>query len=145
MLPRHFFITTIVSLLTLEAKAYATCGNGTLDAGETCEDGNTTNGDGCDDTCAIESGWDCTEAVFELQFENTYTQDNHASPIWGISTDGRTVNQSENSKPTIYVSSLPATGVTATFTLQVDSVYDDDYIGWAIGYEDGDFYNANAK
>ena len=42
-----------------------------LDAGEACEDGNTTNGDGCDDTCAIESGWDCTGRIFELDFITT--------------------------------------------------------------------------
>jgi len=28
-----------------------TCGNGTIDPGETCDDGNTTDGDGCDHTC----------------------------------------------------------------------------------------------
>jgi MYXO-CTERM domain-containing protein len=34
----------------------ATCGNGTLDQGETCDDGNTTDGDGCSATCQDESG-----------------------------------------------------------------------------------------
>lgn len=33
----------------------ATCGNGTIEAGETCDDGNTTDGDGCSATCAKET------------------------------------------------------------------------------------------
>ena len=70
----------------MESTAHAVCGNGVLDSGEACEDGNTTNGDGCDDTCAIESGWDCTEAVFELDFYNNFTQDGHNSPNWTLSS-----------------------------------------------------------
>ena len=105
----QFLTASLVSVLVLESSAQAVCGNSTLDAGEECEDGNTTNGDGCDDTCAIESGWDCTEAVFELDFFNNYVEDGHASPNWTLSSDGRTVNQSINSKPSVYVSTLPAT------------------------------------
>ena len=63
----------------------------------------------------------------------------------GLSSNGRTVNQSVNSKPSVYVSTLPATGVEATFTLQVNTSSDDDFIGWAVGFEDGDFYNPNAE
>ena len=37
------------------AKSAATCGNGTVDNGETCDDGNTTDGDGCSATCQDES------------------------------------------------------------------------------------------
>jgi uncharacterized protein (TIGR03382 family) len=33
----------------------ATCGNGTVDTGETCDDGNTTAGDGCSATCQDET------------------------------------------------------------------------------------------
>ena len=66
--------------------AYAVCGNGVLDSGEACEDGNTTNGDGCDDTCAIESGWDCTEAVFlELDFYNELIEEGQGANIWSMS------------------------------------------------------------
>src|SRR5437773_2467584 len=32
-----------------------TCGNGTVDSGETCDDGNTANGDGCSATCQMEA------------------------------------------------------------------------------------------
>ena len=91
-----FFTASLVSVLILESSAHAVCGNGVLDAGEACEDGNTTNGDGCDDTCAIESGWDCTEAVFELDFMKITPKMDTPSKL-DSSSNGRTVTQSINS------------------------------------------------
>ncbi len=35
-----------------------TCGNGSLDAGETCDDGGTVSGDGCSSACQLEPGWE---------------------------------------------------------------------------------------
>ncbi|MEC7987003.1 MAG: MopE-related protein [Myxococcota bacterium] len=127
--------------------AHATCGDGNLDATEDCDDGNLVAGDGCSDVCATESGWLCTDAEFNLDFSEMFYNDGvHAAPEpnWTLSSDGRTVSQSENSIPGLYVSTLPATGVTATFELTVNTASDDDYIGWAVGYEAGDFYNASA-
>ena len=132
---------------SIPTTAAAVCGDGNLDTAEDCDDGNTTTGDGCDDVCATETGWMCTDAEFNLDFSETFTSDGvHAAPTtnWTLSTDGRTVTQSENSIPGIYVSTLPATGVTATFELTVNTSSDDDYIGWAVGYESGDFYNSDA-
>lgn len=40
---------------TAAAHPNATCGNGTVDMGETCDDGNTTDGDGCSATCQDET------------------------------------------------------------------------------------------
>jgi len=132
--------------MLLEASAQAVCGNGSTDSGETCDDGNNSSNDGCDSACQTETGWQCTPAVFELDFAETHTGDNHSgNPSWTLSADGRTVSQSINSRPGIYVSTLPATGVTATFTLQVNTSSDDDWVGWAVGYEAGDFTNPNAE
>jgi cysteine-rich repeat protein/YD repeat-containing protein len=39
--------------------ASSTCGNGTLEAGETCDDANVTSGDGCSSICQIEPGFAC--------------------------------------------------------------------------------------
>ncbi len=36
------------------------CGDGMVGGAEACDDGNTVAGDGCSSTCAVESGWDCT-------------------------------------------------------------------------------------
>lgn len=87
------------------------------------------------------------DAEFNLDFSEAFYNDGvHSAPEpnWTLSSDGRTVSQSENSIPGIYVSTLPATGVTATFELTVNTASDDDYIGWAVGYKAGDFYNPSA-
>lgn len=36
-----------------------TCGNGTIDTGETCDDKNANAGDGCSASCEVELGWQC--------------------------------------------------------------------------------------
>jgi cysteine-rich repeat protein len=41
---------------------HGTCGNGTIEFGESCDDHNTATGDGCDDTCHVETGYTCTGA-----------------------------------------------------------------------------------
>jgi MYXO-CTERM domain-containing protein len=45
-----------VCLVAVTARpASATCGNGTVDDGETCDDGNTADGDGCSASCQDET------------------------------------------------------------------------------------------
>lgn len=52
-------VSTSVSMSSVSSSASggqggaATCGNGTIDAGETCDDANTMSGDGCN-ACAVE-------------------------------------------------------------------------------------------
>ena len=46
----------LLVLLGTAPAAFAVCGNGIVEAGETCDDGNTTSGDCCDATCHIEPG-----------------------------------------------------------------------------------------
>lgn len=38
----------------------AVCGDSFTSAGEQCDDGNTSNGDGCSSSCAIETGFSCS-------------------------------------------------------------------------------------
>jgi sulfatase modifying factor 1 len=38
------------------------CGNGVVEAGEVCDDGGSTAGDGCSATCAVETGFVCTDS-----------------------------------------------------------------------------------
>ncbi len=52
-------------VLFLAPAAPPSCGNGTVDAGETCDDGNTTSGDGCDQTCQIEAVVTCGDGNVE--------------------------------------------------------------------------------
>ena len=41
----------------------ASCGDGQRFASEACDDGNTRDGDGCSATCAVETGFTCTDVV----------------------------------------------------------------------------------
>ena len=143
MKPFKLMSASLVSLLALESVAEATCGDTTLDSNEACEDGNLINGDGCDDTCAIEANWECNAAEFNLDFNECFSSGN--CPSWVVSSDGRVLTQFTNSAPGIFVSTLPAVGVTAEFTIGVTTTSDDDYIGWAVGYDQGDVTNPNAE
>ncbi len=125
-------------------QAWAVCGDGELDTGEECDDLNTSSGDGCDSSCLIEDGWECTDASFALDFSEVIWDDGHDSPSWSLSSDGTTVTQSRNADAAVYVSTLPATGVSMTFELTVNTTSDDDFIGWAIGYDAGEATDASA-
>ena len=128
----------LLGLLPRPALA-ATCGDGRLDTGEACDDHNTDDDDGCDHTCAEEYGWDCVNSDFSVDATEVFSDPSgHVSPAWTLSSDKRTVNQTENASPAIYVTTLPAVGHTITFSLEVQTTDDDDYIGFVIGAKEGD-------
>ena len=57
----HWGLAGVIAMLASPA-AFAqpiTCGNGTVNAGETCDDGNRAGGDGCGTTCILEPGFRC--------------------------------------------------------------------------------------
>ncbi len=139
-------LTVFALTLVAPSVAHAVCGDGVLDSGEECDDLNTTDGDGCDASCAVEDGWECVDASFELDFAETLTtaDPTHGSPSWSLSSDGLTVTQSVNALPAVYVSTLPAVGVSMTFDLTVNTTDDDDFIGWVIGYESGENVSSSA-
>ena len=122
-------VLALVSALPKTALA-ATCGNGNVESGEDCDDGNVSSGDGCDATCQEEFGWECTDATFELDFNETITDDGHATPSWTLSSDKLTVTQAYNADAAVYVSSLPATGTEISVDLTVNTSSDDDFIGF---------------
>ena len=136
-------LVAMLGLLLAPSIALAVCGDGVVDTGETCDDLNTTSGDGCDASCQPEAGWTCAPASFALDF-NEVLYDDGTPPVWTVSTDGLTVYQSQNASPAIYGSTLPAPGVTIGFTLSVQTSADDDFIGWSIGYEQGENVDSNA-
>jgi len=135
----------LLGLLVLSlapSMALAVCGDGVVDTGETCDDLNTAPGDGCGASCQTERGWTCAPASFSLLFDETLVDMEHVPPSWTISADALTVTQSQNADPAIYGSTLPAPGVTMGFTLAVNTTSDDDFIGWSIGYEQGENFQA---
>ncbi|HEU4430553.1 MAG TPA: PEP-CTERM sorting domain-containing protein [Myxococcota bacterium] len=64
--------------------------------------------------------------------------------VWTPAVDGSSVHQSVNGQPTLYVSDFTAFGTDVRGSIQVNSNNDDDYIGFAIGYQPGDASNASA-
>jgi cysteine-rich repeat protein len=46
-----------VNTIGFASTCAATCGTGSIDAGESCDDDNVVNGDGCGDDCQIEAGY----------------------------------------------------------------------------------------
>lgn len=126
-------------LSALATPAWAACGDNVLDEGETCDDGGVSTGDGCDADCAVEPGWECVVTEFILDHTESLPDDGpHTAPDWVLSEDGRTISQSQNSYATVYASTLPMTGITVSFTLTVATSSDDDFIGWAFAFDEGE-------
>ncbi|HVX97880.1 MAG TPA: C25 family cysteine peptidase [Polyangia bacterium] len=48
------------STFSLGGELLASCGDGTVIAGEACDDGNIVSGDGCSPSCTVEAGYGCT-------------------------------------------------------------------------------------
>jgi cysteine-rich repeat protein len=132
------------SILSAPGLVQAYCGDGVVETGEECDDLNTTSGDGCDASCLIEDGWECADASFELDFSEVLYNGGHSSPSWSLSSGGTVLTQSVNADAAVYVSTLPAVGVSMTFTLKVQTSTDDDFIGWAIGYDAGENTSTSA-
>ena len=121
--------------LKVFVRTFQECGNGLIEGSEECDDANTDSLDGCSSTCDVEKEWSCTKADFSLAYNEVFEGGHDSGPDWSISADGRTVSQTVNSEPSIYVSTLPVVDIPTIFTLEVKTTNDNDFIGWAIGYE----------
>jgi PKD repeat protein len=78
---------------------------------------------------------------------NTWTEETPAGSgaAWTVSPSGDSVNQSVNAYTTFYYSDFDALGNPLSGTIRVDSSGgDDDYIGFAIGFEPGDTTDPSA-
>ncbi|NNJ64990.1 MAG: hypothetical protein HKP16_05455, partial [Xanthomonadales bacterium] len=58
--------------------------------------------------------------------------------IWTVSGDGLSVNQSVNGQPTLFVSDFDVAGLAIEGMVIVNTAGDDDFIGFALGFEPGD-------
>ena len=69
---------------------------------------------------------------------------------WVVSADGRSVNQVKNSRPAFFYGDFPAFGTRVTGTLRVedpgdDDDFDNDFVGFALGFDPGDTTDAGAN
>jgi MYXO-CTERM domain-containing protein len=129
------------------ATASAVCGDRVVDDGETCDDGGFLLGDGCDADCAIEGGWVCDEATFDLVADDDLTPGYHnVAAAWTLAEARDSVFQARNSDPSVYVSALPATGAgPISFSIAVETTSDDDLIGFTLGFDPGEFTAVDAS
>ncbi|MBX3600801.1 MAG: PEP-CTERM sorting domain-containing protein [Rubrivivax sp.] len=83
---------------------------------------------------------------------NTWTAESYPavsgfSPgIWTVAPDGSSVLQSVNGQPTLFYSDFSAQGTTVTGKIRVNQgAGDDDFIGFALGFNPGDSTNGAAN
>jgi Thrombospondin C-terminal region len=67
------------------------------------------------------------------------------SADWDVAPDGLSVLQRENSLPSLFCSDFDATGTSLEGEIFVDTTFDDDFIGFALGYNTGDNVDPNAS
>lgn len=74
----------------------------------------------------------------------------HAAPVdlstwtaegggnWDVAGDNNSVNQTVNGPPTVFYSDFNAFGQELAGTIRVDTSFDNDYIGFVLGFQPGD-------
>lgn len=66
--------------------------------------------------------------------------------VWNVEPDGSSVYQSVNGQPTMFYSDFGAAGTDIELSLHVATpADDDDYVGFAIGFQPGDATSASAE
>ncbi len=64
--------------------------------------------------------------------------------VWTVSWDHLSVFQSNNGQPTLFYSDFTAFNTEVQGTIKVETTGDDDFIGFALGFQPGDTTNTNA-
>jgi hypothetical protein len=64
--------------------------------------------------------------------------------VWTVSLDGYSVFQSVNGQPTLFHSDFEIFNTEVEGTIQVQTTGDDDFIGFALGFQPGDTTNPDA-
>jgi hypothetical protein len=77
---------------------------------------------------------------------NTWTAENisSGSGVWTVDGSGNSVFQSVNGNPTFFYSDFSSLGSPLQGTIRVETTSDDDFIGFAIGFNPGDTANPSA-
>jgi hypothetical protein len=72
---------------------------------------------------------------------NTWTVQNSTTGAgnWAVSVDGTTVLQTINGNPTVFLSPSSAQGTAVQGRIRVETTGDDDFIGFVLGFDNGDF------
>ncbi|MFN0246823.1 MAG: hypothetical protein ACKV2T_07925, partial [Kofleriaceae bacterium] len=133
----------LVSVRTADAVCLGTP-DGMVAPTEDCDDNNLVNGDGCSATCEIEAEYSCARAV---SFANLSIQDFPGSTAsWTITPDNTSGLQTINTaRPTVALFGEDAQRGTYAVRMSVNEVGDDDFIGFAIGFDTGEQTSTAAR
>jgi len=119
--------------------------DGNLQAGEECDTGSPDPSDGCDGDCRVVAGWTCDNPVtIDGIVPESYPG---ANANWIITNQGRTGRQTVNTpEATFGLMNAAAFAATYTFKAGVMTTSDDDFFGFALGFEAGETgYGANTN
>ncbi|HSL82026.1 MAG TPA: PKD domain-containing protein, partial [Thermoanaerobaculia bacterium] len=64
---------------------------------------------------------------------------------WRVAADGRSVTQTLNTDPSVFYGPFTAIGVKLEGSIRVNTTADDDFIGFMLGFQPGDFSNPAAE
>ena len=140
---KNIFVVLIVSwsIFVFVWISYAsTCGDGNKESDEACDDGNLINNDGCDAMCEIEYGYSCE--VPEVSFDGISQDDVDGSGTWVPDADGLGITETQNAQPWIVNVEPNAMNKLYKLKFGVLTASDDDMIGIALWYNQGEFNNA---
>ena len=66
------------------------------------------------------------------------------SADWQVDAEGTTVHQRRNSRPSVFFGDFLAFGTRIQGKIRVDTTFDDDFVGFVLGYQPGDHTNPDA-
>jgi hypothetical protein len=74
---------------------------------------------------------------------STWTVQNYSSGAgsWNVASGGGSVLQTINGNPTVFLSDQSAVGTSVKGKIKVETSSDDDFIGFVLGFNSGDFSN----
>jgi hypothetical protein len=75
---------------------------------------------------------------------STWSEESAGSANWNVENPPDGVLQTVNGAPTVFFSGDNDQGQTLSGTIEVQTTSDDDFIGFVLGFNAGDFSNANA-
>lgn len=122
------------------------------DQGEECDDGNQINGDGCENDCTVTPDWSCGLAIDFNALETEESPGGDTKASWGPGIYSRE-QLTNTDRPTFAYFGGDAFQGTYTLSVKVNQttyngeneVGDDDFIGFALGFNPGDANNENAR
>lgn len=124
---------------TVQADAQNLCEgeapDGVVAPSEACDDGNNNDRDGCSSSCQINPDYACAPAI---SLDTIQIQGLSANANW-VTGPTSSIQTSNSDGPTVgYMADADAFAAVYTFDIQVESDADDDYIGFVLGYQDGE-------